>query len=173
MGDSATGAAVNQNVVRVQMAPVEQLQLRRLVQDFRELIGADRDLADPAVARLTPSPYPDDADAAVEFRSGTQGDLLDRRDADAATVETAVAAIDDEFANMSEEATFTARELRIPAVDVDAWLRTLTAIRLVIATRLEIDREEDHHPEDARFGVYDWLGYRLELLIEAAEELGV
>lgn len=163
---------MNQAVVRVQIAPVEELQLRLLVQDFRELIGADRDLADPAIARLTPSPYPDDEDAAIEFRSGTQGDLLDRRDMDAATVSATLSGIDDDLAEMSEDETFSAREVSIPAADVDAWLRTLTAIRLVIATRLDINSDEDHDPEDARFGVYDWLGYRLELLIDAADEQG-
>lgn len=164
---------MTRSMVRIQMAPVEELQLIRLVQDFRELLGADRDLADPAIARLTPVAYPDDADAALEFRSGTQGDLLDRRDADAAIVSSAYSSIDDELAGMSEDEPFITREVSIPAGDVDAWLRTLTAIRLVIATRLQIDSEEDHDPEDDRFRVYDWLGYRLELLIEAAEEQGV
>lgn len=160
-------------VVRMQMAPVEELQLRRLVEDFRELLGAGRDLADPAIARLTPVAYTDDADAALEFRGGTQGDLLDRRDADAAVVSSAFSSIDDELVGMSDDEPFVAREVSVAAEDVDAWLRTLTAIRLVIATRLQIDSEEDHDSEDERFRVYDWLGYRLELLIEAAEEQGV
>ncbi|WP_292908882.1 DUF2017 family protein [Microbacterium sp.] len=161
------------DLVRVQIAPAEELQLHRLVQDFRDLIGADRDLADPALARLTPSPYPNDVEAAREFRTATEADLLGRRDADAATVSAALASIEDDLAGMSDDDAFAEREVAIPVEDIDAWLRTLTAIRLVIATRLGIDSEEDHDPVDVRFGVYDWLGYRLELLIEAAEELGV
>lgn len=52
---------------------------------------------------------------------------------------------------------------------IDAWLRTLTAIRLVIATRLGITSDEDPGGDD-RHGIYDWLGYRLDLLIHAADE---
>ncbi len=40
-----------------------------------------------------------------------------------------------------------------------------------IAERLGIESDDDHDPDDARFGVYDWLGYRLELVIEAADAL--
>ena len=164
---------MNTDMVHVWIAPAEEMQLRRLVEEFRELVGADRDLADPALARLTPSPYPSDPEAARGFRTATQDDLLGRRDADAATVSAALTSVEDDLVDMSEETAFAERELSIPTSDVDAWLRTLTAIRLVIATRLGIDSEEDHDPDDARFGVYDWLGYRLELLIEAADEQGV
>ena len=44
-------------------------------------------------------------------------------------------------------------------------------MRLVLATRLGIDSETDHDPEVPAFAVYDWLGYRLELLVQAADEL--
>ena len=52
---------------------------------------------------------------------------------------------------------------------VRAWMRTLTAIRLVIASRLGIEDEDDRDETDPRFGVYDWLGYRLEGLLQASE----
>jgi hypothetical protein len=52
---------------------------------------------------------------------------------------------------------------------VRAWMRTLTAIRLVIASRLGIEDEDDRDEADPRFGVYDWLGYRLEGLLQASE----
>ena len=44
----------------------------------------------------------------------------------------------------------------------------LAAIRLVLATRLGIRSEEDHDEDDPRFGIYDWLGYRLDGLVQAA-----
>ena len=60
----------------------------------------------------------------------------------------------------------------IPGEAIDAWLRTLTALRLVIANRLGIESDDDtHDPEDPRYGVYDWLGYRLDGLVRAADEL--
>jgi hypothetical protein len=38
----------------------------------------------------------------------------------------------------------------------------------VLATRLDIQSEADHDVEDPRFGVYEWLGYRLDGLVQAA-----
>ena len=50
-----------------------------------------------------------------------------------------------------------------------AWLRTLTALRLVLASRLGIAHEDDHDEADPRFGIYDWLGYRLDSLVRALD----
>ncbi len=60
-------------------------------------------------------------------------------------------------------------QLRLDPEDLQAWLRTLAAIRLVLATRLGIKTEDDHDEDDPRFGIYDWLGYRLDGLVRAAE----
>ncbi|MDQ1121985.1 hypothetical protein QE412_000558 [Microbacterium trichothecenolyticum] len=50
-----------------------------------------------------------------------------------------------------------------------AWMRTLSAVRLVLASRLGIQTEDDHQPDDPRFGVYDWIGYRLDGLVAALD----
>jgi hypothetical protein len=42
----------------------------------------------------------------------------------------------------------------------------------VLATRLGIVDEDALDEDDPRRGVYDWLGYRLEGLIQSADELG-
>lgn len=55
-------------------------------------------------------------------------------------------------------------------LSVSAWLRTLTSVRLVMATRLGIVDDDDERPDDPRFGVYDWLGFRLEGLLQALED---
>ncbi|MBT2476529.1 DUF2017 family protein [Microbacterium sp. ISL-103] len=157
--------------VRMTMARVEGAQLVRLVDDLRELVGSERDLTDPAITRLVPDPYPDDDEASRTFRAATSDDLLDRRALDADVVRTALAEMRGDLDSMSQGEAFAEHELEIPPSDVDAWLRTLTALRLIIASRLGIEDDDDRDPEDARFGVYDWLGYRLELVIEAADEL--
>lgn len=148
------------------MAPIEAEQLALLLADFVTLLDQDVDAPDPAVDRLAPSPYPDDADAAREFRAGTREDLLDRRRADASTVLSALGALrphadDDEFAE---------RDLSVPASEIDAWLRTLTAVRLVLATRLGITDEDDSGIPEQGLQVYEWIGYRLELLVQAADQ---
>ena len=53
-------------------------------------------------------------------------------------------------------------DLALSPDDARAWMRTLAAIRLVVASRLGIETEDDHDEDDPRFGVYDWLGYRLD-----------
>lgn len=157
--------------VHLRMARVEGAQLAQLVDDFRELVGSDRDVEDPAMRRLAPDPYPEDEHASRTFREATRDDLLDRRALDADVVRATLAGLRGDLDTMSHDEAFTEHDLAIGASDVDAWMRTLTALRLVIAERLGIEHDEDHDPEDARFGVYDWLGYRLELIIEAADEL--
>lgn len=162
---------MNEPTIHVRMARVEAVHLAQLVDDFRELVGSDRDITDPALGRLAPDPYPDDEDASKTFRSATRDDLLDRRALDAEIVRTALADLRGDMDSMSQTEAFTEHELAIGPAEVDAWLRTLTALRLVIAERLGIESDDDHDPDDARFGVYDWLGYRLELVIEAADAL--
>lgn len=158
-------------MVRIRMARVEGAQLAQLVDDFRELVGANRDVEDPAIGRLVPDPYPGDEESSRSFREATRDDLLDRRTLDADIVRTALAGMRGDLGEMSQSEAFTEHDLDIPPSDIDAWMRTLTALRLVIAERLGIESDDDHDPEDPRFGVYDWLGYRLELTIDAADEL--
>src|SRR5690606_18638380 len=127
--------------------------------------------SDAAVERLTPGAYPDDAEASAEFHHATRTDLLDRRRADAASVRRAlesllVTAPEDLVGDEGIEE----RDVLISEQDVDAWLRTLTTLRLVIATRLNITAADDEHDlEDPRFHVYDWLGYRLDGLVALAD----
>lgn len=82
---------------------------------------------DPALQRLFPNPYPHDERAAAEHRRFTAAHGRTRKLDDAETVRRALAA---------------APPLRVPVGEVDAWLKTLNALRLVIAARLGIDDDE-------------------------------
>ncbi|MEU1970596.1 DUF2017 family protein [Microbacterium sp. NPDC019599] len=165
---------MTERLVVLEMAHVEARHLARLVEQFAELLAETAEAGeatpdDPAVARLVPDAYADDPDASREFRSLTQRELLDRRSTDAATVlATLHSAADPALAD--DEHTLT----RMSIVELDpealyAWLRTLAALRLVLASRLGIQDEDDHDDQDPRFGIYDWLGYRLDGLVKAAE----
>lgn len=157
-------------MIAMQLTTIEEFHLAQLVEDFIELVDDSRDTADPAVERLAPTPYPDDSVAAAEFASATRDELLDRRLTDARRARADLREFDPDTPPFSDDEALATRDVMIATADVDAWLRTLTAIRLVVATRLGITSDDEQSGDDGRHDVYDWLGYRLELLIEAADE---
>ena len=159
---------MSDRITLLPLARIEGTHLARLVDEFRELLTTSRPEEDPAVARLVPDAYPDDLEASLAFSEGTQGDLLDRRTRDAAVVRSALEPFLTPIEN--EDDALTPIDVVIPDADFDAWLRTLSAMRLVMASRLGIAAEDAHDPEDPRFGVYDWLGYRLDGLLTAIED---
>ncbi|RJL24548.1 DUF2017 domain-containing protein [Bailinhaonella thermotolerans] len=115
--------------------------------------------ADPVLARLFPDAYPEDPEAAGEFRRYTEGQLREGKRADAAVVL--------ETANPGE-AVLDAEQAR-------AWLRSLNDVRLALGVRLEVT--EDTHEEIARmseddprypvFVTYDWLTFLQDSLVRA------
>lgn len=158
---------MTERMIRLQLARVEATHLSSLVEDFTELID-EGDVTDPALARLTPSAYPGDEAASAEFATMTRGDLLGRRTNDAAVLQRALAPA---AALETEEDALEHVEIDISVAEIDSWLRTLTALRVVIATRLGIVDEDEYDDEDPRFGIYDWLGFRLDSLVALADAL--
>lgn len=150
------------------LALIEGHHLLGLVDDYITLLDGTR-ADDPALDRLTPRAYADDDAATLEFRQATRDDLLDRRLTDALEVRTSLEDFDIEI-DPDSDAALREQVVHIEAIAVDTWLRTLSTMRLVIASRLGIDRDDTHAPDDPRFGVYDWLGYRLDQLVLLADE---
>lgn len=120
---------------------------------------------DPVLRRLFPNAYADDPDAAAEFRRFTERDLRSKKIADAAV------ALEQLDACVAAQG-----ELRIPTSQADAWLRTLTSLRLSLATRLGIEDAAvadslaalpDDDPRAFLASVYDWLGFAQETLVLA------
>lgn len=166
---------MNARIVVLEISQLEAAHLSGLVEQFLELLDDSSDVpltSDPAVARLVPDAYRDDPEAAADFRSITQGELLQRRRSDAESV-LADVLHDGERLSLDRldptAAAMTTMTIRLSDERASAWLRTLTAIRLVLASRLGIAHENDHDPTDPRFGVYEWLGFRLEGLLQALE----
>ncbi len=161
------------DAIVISFTRVEAVHLRGLVGQFVDLLSDADAASDPAVSRLTPSAYPDDAASADQFRAATRADLLRRRSEEAATVlaDLASAGELDPADDHAFDEALTQMEISLEPRQVAAWLRTLNAVRLVLAERLGIDDEDDHPADDPRFGVYEWLGYRLELLIGATEDV--
>lgn len=129
-----------------------------------ELAGDDSlDRSDPVIERLFPDAYPADQAASEEFRRLTQA----RQRADRLTqAEVVLSALRDSDAGK--------HPVQVRVVELDTWLKTLTAVRLSLAARLGIttpaDAEElDDLPEDDPrsyiYRVYEWIAYLAENLL--------
>jgi hypothetical protein len=173
------------SLIRMRLSDYEAGLLGSLVEQLVELIEADAaepvssdpfelwqaelatseplDRSDPVITRLFPDAYPDDPVASAEFRRLTQTrQRNDRRD----QAEVVLRAL--------EECDGGSRPVQVQLVDLDAWLKTLTALRLSLASRLGIrtvddldDIEElaDDDPRGFAYRLYEWLAYLTESLL--------
>lgn len=141
--------------VHLGLSSGERDLLASLTEQLRQVLGGDLS-TDPISERMFPDAYPGDDEASAEFRKYTQSDLLTQKTTNASIVH--------------DWLTGT-RAGSLDAEDEQAWLRTLTDLRLTIADRLGIedaDDEERSVEADAGVGlrdVYDWLGYVQEHLV--------
>jgi hypothetical protein len=156
----------------LELTRIEVAHLDALTAQFSELVSDARTGADPAVARLVPDAYPTDPEASAEFRRLTSGDLLTRRAEEAGRMRATLAASGQVSAPDDLDADTAVEIVRVSldAEETGAWMRTLAAVRLVLAERLGIREDDDHLPDDPRFFLYDWLGARLDALVQATTD---
>jgi hypothetical protein len=137
----------------------------RLARDLRVDPDEPEVSEDPVLRRLFPNAYPHDPAASSDFRRFTEHDLRGKKVADAQVVLQGLA-----------QTAEGERELRIEPADAEAWLRTLTGVRLAVATRLgitdaeaadELNELPDEDPRSFMVSVYDWLGFAQETLVSA------
>ncbi|CAN5525022.1 hypothetical protein BH20ACT23_BH20ACT23_13810 [soil metagenome] len=131
--------------------------LRDLVEQMRALVK-ESDATDPVRARLFPNAYEDNGDSAA-YRELTGGDLsagkLEALDRVAETLGSGGST----KAQLTEE-------------DAEAWVRTLTDMRLAIGTRLEVTEATmslEPDPDDPTFAplhTLHWLGWLQERILE-------
>lgn len=134
---------------------------RALLGDLaRQLVSIleGRDDADPALSRLLPPGYTGDDEAGAEFRRLTVDDLTAGKIANAKAL---IASLD------------TDRKVPLAPEVAQAWLRSLTDIRLTLGSRLGVTNEGVPLSGDrsARVlgDVYEWLGYVQESLVRALD----
>ncbi|WP_188190683.1 DUF2017 domain-containing protein [Nonomuraea sp. SYSU D8015] len=121
-------------------------------------IGASRTPSDPVLARLFPSAYEDDKEAA-EFRRYTEATLRDGKRADAQTVFD----------------TAKSGHTELTPEQAQAWLRALNDVRLTLGTKLEVTEEvhdeiammSEDDPRYPAYVTYDWLTYLQDSLVRA------
>lgn len=127
---------------------------------------------DPVLARLFPTAYADDEEAAAEFRRYTESSLRDGKAAGAANLIDTLeeAGLPDE---LTEEGLVIDVEIDPPTAEI--WLRSFTDLRLALATRLEVEEGDedywlslpDDDPRAQAYEIYHWLGLLQETLVEA------
>ena len=134
--------------------------------------GPTTEPEDPVLARLFPTAYVENAEAAAEFRRFTEGSLRDGKAAGAAAIIDTL-----EEAGLppepGDQKVVIDVELDEPAALL--WLKSLTDLRLALATRLEVDQDDeafwralpDDDPRSQAHDIYEWIGALQETLVDA------
>jgi hypothetical protein len=142
---------------RVRLGEKERDLLRGLPSLVRALLSDD-DRDDPALRRLFPSAFMDDAVLTEEFDRMVRDDLLRQR---LNALETMEATIDEE---------------RLSQAQMEAWLAAINDVRLILGVRLAVSEEstsedfaEDEGTQGA-FAVYLFLGFLEEHIVTALVE---
>jgi hypothetical protein len=134
--------------------------------------GPTNEPEDPVLARLFPTAYADDEEAAAEFRRFTEGTLRDGKS------QAAIAIIDGlEDAGLPPELTEEGLhiDVELDPATAETWLRSFTDLRLALATRLGVEEGDeafwhslpDEDPRAQAHDIYEWVGYLQETLVDA------
>ena len=137
-----------------------------------DFTGPTTEPDDPLLARLFPNAYPDDEEAAGEFRRFTEGGLRDSKAKAAALVIDTL-----EEAGLPPELDQDGLQVEVELDRGSAvtWMRSFTDVRLALATRLGIeDGDEDFwmslpddDPRSHVHDIYEWVGYLQETLVQS------
>ena len=134
--------------------------------------GPTAEPEDPVLRRLFPTAYPDDEDAAAEFRRFTEGSLRDGK-ADAAA--GIIDALEEAGLPPLLEEEGLVIDVELDEAAATAWLRSFTDVRLALATRLGVEEGDedywhtlpDDDPRAQAHDIYEWVGYLQETLVDA------
>ncbi|NUR07163.1 MAG: DUF2017 domain-containing protein [Nocardioidaceae bacterium] len=145
------------------------------LEELLDFTGPTTEPEDPVLARLFPTAYPHDEEAAGEFRRFTEGTLRDQK------AQGAVAVIETlEEAGLPEQLE---KDGLVVDVELDhegamLWMKSFTDIRLALGTRLGVEQDDEEYwmalsQEDPRAHVYDiyqWVGFLQETLVDAVAQ---
>ena len=143
------------------------------LEQLLDFTGPTTEPDDPVLARLFPTAYPHDEEAAGEFRRFTEGGLRD------AKARGAVRIIDTlEEAGLPSELgeDGVVVDVELDSGDAVTWMKSFTDIRLALATRLGVEEGDedywlslpDDDPRAQVHDIYDWLGFLQETLVQSA-----
>ncbi len=158
---------------------VELLHHEAAVPDDRDPLEALMDFSgpttapeDPVLARLFPTAYADDEEAAAEFRRFTEGTLREGKAKAAGTIIDTLedAGLPDE---LREDGLTIDVEMDEPTAQT--WMRSFADIRLALATRLGVEDGDEEYwyslpdddPRAQAHDIYEWVGWLQETLVGA------
>lgn len=129
---------------------------------------------DPVLARLFPTAYRNDEEAAGEFRRFTETELRGGKADNAATV---IDTLEEAGLPPQLEGEDLVIDVELEQDAAMGWLKSMTDMRLALASRLDIteadegywDSLPDDDPRTHVHDIYDWLGFLQESLIRAVQ----
>ncbi|WP_148570780.1 DUF2017 domain-containing protein [Nocardioides caldifontis] len=134
--------------------------------------GPTNEPDDPVLARLFPSAYRDDEEAAGEFRRYTETQL---RSGKAATAGALIDTLEEAGLPPQLDEDGLTIDVELDPGQAIAWMKTITDMRLALATRLGIEEGDeelweqlpDEDPRTQVHDIYDWLAYLQETLVRS------
>ena len=142
------------------------------LEELLDFSGPTTEPEDPVLARLFPTAYPHDEEAAGEFRRFTEGTLRDHKAQNAGEV---IETLEEAGLPPELEEEGLVVDVELDPVGSVTWTKSFTDIRLALATRLGIEEGDEEYwldlpDEDPRAHVYDiyqWVGYLQQTLVDA------
>jgi len=129
---------------------------------------------DPVLARLFPTAYRDDEEAAGEFRRFTETELRGGKADNAAMV---IDTLEEGGLPPQLEGDALVIDVELDGPTAMGWMKCVTDLRLALASRLDITEGDEEYwqslpDDDPRVHVhdiYDWLAFLQETLVRAVE----
>ena len=142
------------------------------LEDLLDFSGPTTEPEDPVLARLFPTAYPEDEEAAGEFRRFTEGTL---RDGKARSAVRIIEMLEDAGLPPELEEDGLWIDVELDRSTAHAWMRSFTDIRLALGTRLVVEEGDegfweslpDDDPRTQVHDIYDWVGYLQETLVHS------
>ena len=140
---------VGDGTFEIRLDDQERDLLRTLTDQLRALLRTDS----PVLRRLFPPPYGDDEERNQGYAALAGAELVERR----------LAALD--------RVTATLEATHLDGEALEAWMRSINDVRLVLGTILDIT-DDDAEPDvdeanAATWAAYEYLGYLLEGVVAA------
>ncbi|HEY5271869.1 MAG TPA: DUF2017 domain-containing protein [Acidimicrobiales bacterium] len=159
-----SGFRVTAKGITIKLDASDARLLADLANQVAALIAGRGDTeADAALDRLLPAAYRGDDASAAEFRRFTEDELADGKVLNALTMVEA----------LQREPIDGHLRVTLDAASAQSWLRSLTDIRLALASRLGLEdpATEPPHEGDDRYllAVYTWLGGLQWSLVRAVD----